>query len=88
MRRVAHVARILSRQTQIRNMGGKSALEEVRAKSTNINKYLYLKQLQRHVTSCTLDWSAAAAVPRHGCHFPAKRFPDQHSVAFCDKELA
>ena len=49
-------------------MGNINALEEVRAKSTNIDKYLYLKHLQRHVTGCTLDWPAATAASRHACH--------------------
>lgn len=85
MRRVAHVARILSKYRQIRNMGSMTAMEEVRAKNTDIDKYLYLKHLQRHVTGCTLDWSAATVVPQHACHFYAKHLIDQSFVAFCDK---
>ena len=46
---------------QSRSMANVNALDEVRAKSTNIDKYLYLKHLQRHVTGYTLDWSAATA---------------------------
>ena len=63
MRRAAQIARSVLNTVHSRSMRTMSALEEVRAKSTDLEKYLYLKQLQRHAACPTLDCSEAAATP-------------------------
>ena len=60
MRRASHAARSVLSELYRRSMGTITALEEVRGKGTDIEKYLYLKQLQRHDT---LPYLGYACIP-------------------------
>ena len=60
MRRASYAARSVLSKLYRRSMGTTTALEEVRGKGTDIEKYLYLKQLQRFDTLPYLGYACVA----------------------------
>ena len=80
MRRASHAARSVLSKLYRRSMGTTTALEEVRGKGTDIEKYLYLKQLQRFDTVPYLGYACVACpAPRRlqQCLNPDLSFPQR-----------